>query len=133
MRVEPYLYFNGRCEEAVTFYQQTLDAQVVALARFKDNPGVPAAPGSENKLMHVELRVGASTVLASDGQGSGPPHFQGFSLSLNADHAAEADLLFRVLAEGGRVHVPLGATPFASRFGMVADRLGVLWTIVAHQ
>ena len=82
MRAEPYLYFDGRCEEAVEFYRHTIGAEVVAMVRFKDG-GAPAPAGAENKLMHVHLRIGESTVLASDGQCRGAPSFQGFSLSLS--------------------------------------------------
>jgi PhnB protein len=133
MRGEPYLYFNGRCEEAVEFYRRTIGAEVAALARFKDNPGAPAPAGAEEKVMHADLRIGDTTVLASDGQFRGTPNFQGFSLSLAVDKDAEANRLFAALSDGGRVQLPLMSTPFASRFGMVADRFGVLWTISAHE
>jgi PhnB protein len=132
MRVEPYLYFNGRCEEAVEFYRRAVGAQVVALTRYKDNPGAQTPAGAEEKVMHANLRIGDTTVLASDGQCHGATNFQGFSLSLTATKDADADRLFGALSEGGAVQVPLMSTPFASRFGMVADRFGVLWTISAH-
>jgi PhnB protein len=133
MRVEPYLYFNGRCEEAADFYRRAIGAEVTALTRFKDNPGAPAPAGAEGKIMHANLRIGDTTVLASDGQCQGSTNFQGFSLSLTAANNSEAELQFAALSDGGRVQLPLTATPFASRFGMVADRFGVLWTIVAHE
>jgi PhnB protein len=132
MRVEPYLYFNGRCEEAVEFYRRAVGAEVVALTRYKDNPGAQAPAGAGDKVMHANLRIGDTTVLASDGQCQGATNFQGFSLSLTAAKDAEADRLFGALSEGGAVQVPLMSTPFASRFGMVADRFGILWTIAAH-
>lgn len=133
MRVEPYLYFNGRCEEAAEFYRRAIGAEVTALTRFKDNPDAPAPAGAEEKVMHVNLRIGDTTVLASDGQCHGMPDFHGFSLSLTAAKDAEANRLFAALSDGGRVQLQLMSTPFASRFGMVADRFGVLWTIVAHE
>lgn len=132
MRVEPYLYFNGRCEEAVEFYRRAVGAEVVALTRYKDNPGAQAPAGAGEQVMHAALRIGETTVLASDGQCHGATNFQGFSLSLTANKDAEADRLFSALSDGGAVQVPLMSTPFASRFGMVADRFGVLWTIAAH-
>ena len=132
MRVEPYLYFHGRCQEAVEFYQRRLGAEVTCLTRFKDNPGVPTPPGAEDKVMHASLRIGETTVLASDGQAHGTPEFRGFSLALTASADAEADRLFAALAEGGTVQVPLQSTPFASRFGMLVDRFGVSWTVAAH-
>jgi PhnB protein len=133
MRVEPYLYFNGRCEEAVEFYQRAIGANIIALARFKDNPGSQAQAGAENKVMHAELRIGDTSVLASDGQSQAPINFQGFSLSLATEKDADAERLFTALSDGGRVQVPLMSTPFASRFGMVADQFGVLWTIAARE
>jgi PhnB protein len=133
MRVEPYLYFNGRCEEAVEFYRRAVGAEITVLARFKDNPGVPAPAGAADKVMHAALKIGDTTVLASDGQGEGTPSFKGFSLSLTADRDSEADRMFAALSDGGKARLPLTSTPFASRFGMVADRFGVLWTIVANE
>jgi len=127
MRVEPYLYFDGRCEEAVAFYQRAIAAELISLTRFKDIPGVPAPAGAEEKVMHANLRIGDTTMLASDGQCHGA--FHGFSLSLTAAKDAEANRLFAALSDGGHVKLPLMSTPFASRFGMVADRFGVLWTI----
>jgi PhnB protein len=132
MRVEPYLYFDGRCGEAVEFYGRALGAEVTALVRFNDNPGAPAPAGAGNKVMHASLRLGETTVLASDGQSRSGPNFQGFSLSLTAADDGDAERLFTALAAGGHVQAALESTPFASRFGMVADRFGVLWTVVAH-
>jgi PhnB protein len=133
MRVQPYLYFNGRCEEAVEFYRKTVGAEVVALSRFKDHPGTPTPEGTGDKIMHAELRIGGGSILASDGQCSGATDFKGFSLSLTTDTDGVAERLFGALSADGRVQVPLMSTPFASRFGMVADRYGVLWTIAAHE
>ena len=132
MRVEPYLYFDGLCEEAAEHYRRALGAEVTALVRFKDG-GAPAGAGNEDKVMHLSLRVGESTVLASDGQCRGKPTFSGFSLSLAAASDAEAERMFAALADGGRVQVAMAPTPFAARFGMVADRFGVLWTVVSQR
>jgi PhnB protein len=128
MRVDPYLFFDGRCEEALQFYGRALGAKVL-LTRFKDFPGMAGTLGAGDKIMHADLRIGDATVLASDGkQGD----FAGFSLSLSASSDAEAERLFETLSEEGSVQVPIATTPFASRFGMVVDRFGVLWTVV-HQ
>ena len=132
MRVEPYLYFNGRCEEAVEFYRLAIGAEVAMLTRFKDNPQSPAPAGAKDKVMHAILRIGETTVLASDGQIHGNPKFEGFSRSLTVSNDVEAEKLFAALADGGRVQMPLLSTPFASRMGMVADRFGVHWTIVSQ-
>jgi PhnB protein len=134
MKVEPYLFFNGRCEEAIQFYQKALGAKVEMLMRFKDSPEpqqpgmIP--PGSENKVMHASVRIGDSLIMASDGQCAGQAKFQGVSLSLSAPSEAEADRIFAALAEGGQVQMPMTKTFFFPRFGMVADRFGVSWMII---
>jgi len=134
MQVQPYLFFDGRCEEAVEFYRHALGAEVTMLMRFKDSPEPPqpgmVPPGSDNKIMHSSFRIGDSTVMASDGRCMGRPSFQGFSLSLNASNETEADRLFAALADGGQVQMPLTKTFFSPRFGMVADRFGVAWMII---
>ena len=135
MHVQPYLFFDGRCEEALEFYCSVLGAEVTMLMRFKDNPEPPTgdsckpAPGTEDKVMHASFRIGDTTVLASDGQCLGKPSFQGFLLSLTAPAEAEIDRLFAALADGGQVQMPLTKTFFSPRFGMVADRFGVSWMI----
>ena len=130
MTVEPYLFFDGRCEEAITFYQSALGAEVVRLMRFKDAPQTGTAPpGSPDKVMHAHLRIGGTTLLASDGRCGGNPRFEGFSLSIIAPDDAEADRLFTALSEGGTVQMAMTRTFFSSRFGMVADRFGVSWMI----
>jgi PhnB protein len=134
MLVQPYLFFNGRSEEAAAFYQRTLGAKVEMMMRYKDCPDpmppgmVP--PGSENKVMHMSLKIGDSIVMGSDGDCAGKPDFQGFSLSLTVKDAAEADRVFAALADGGKVQMPLGKTFFAPRFGMVADRYGLGWMVI---
>src|SRR4051812_6979135 len=134
MQVQPYLFFDGRCEEAIEFYKKALSAKVEMLMRFKDSPE-PAQPGmhppgSENKVMHATLRIGETTVMASDGHCMGKPSFQGFSLSVTAANDAEAERLFAALGNGGQVQMPLAKTFFSSRFGMVADRFGLSWMVI---
>ena len=130
MQIQPYLYFDGRCEEAVEFYRRTLGAEVTMLMRFKDSPDRTMVPaGAEDKVMHMSFRIGDTTVLASDGRCLGRPSFQGFSLSLTVPNDAEAERLFASLTDGGQVQMPMTRTFFASRFGMVADRFGVSWMI----
>ena len=136
MKVQPYLQFDGRCEEAFEFYRGALGAEVIALMRFSDSPEplppgmVP--PGAENKIMHMSFRIGDATIMASDGACLGRPGFQGVSLSLTVPDVAEADRLFAALAEGGQVQMPLGETFFSPRFGMVADRFGMSWMVVVE-
>ena len=133
MQVEPYLFFEGRCEEAVEFYRHALGAEVTLLMRYKDSPEPPppgmVPPGSENKVMHVSLRIGDTTVMASDRRCSGVQGFRGFSLSITVPDAAAADRLFGALAVGGKVQMPLAKTFWSPRFGMVTDRFGVAWMI----
>ncbi len=131
MQVQPYLFFDGRCEEAVEFYRKALGAEVTVLMRYKESPDPGmCAPGAGDKVMHMSFRIGDTTLLASDGRCTGQPNFQGFSLSLTAPNDSKADRLFALLADGGQVQMPLTKTFFSSRFGMVADRFGVPWMIV---
>jgi PhnB protein len=133
MQVQPYLFFEGRCEEAVEFYRRALGAEVEMLMRFKDSPEpTMAPPGAGDKVMHMSLRIGETTVLASDGRCQGQPGFQGFSLSLTVPNEAEAERLFAALADGGQVQMPLTKTFFSPRFGMVADRFGVSWMVIVE-
>jgi len=132
MQVQPYLFFDGSCEEAIEFYKKTLGAKVEMMMRFKENPEPQYnPPGGENKVMHACIKIGDTQVMASDGQCGGNAKFDGFSLSLAAKDDAECDRLFNALADGGQVRMPLGKTFFASRFGMVADRFGVGWMVIA--
>jgi PhnB protein len=129
--VQPYLFFDGRCDEALEYYRHALGAEVTALMRFKDSPepvGCPSASGE--KVMHASFRLGESTVMASDGRCEGKPSFQGFALSVSVPTEAEADRRFAALAQGGQVQMPLAKTFFSPRFGMVTDRFGVAWMII---
>ncbi len=130
MVVQPYLFFDGRCEEALEFYRRALDAEVVGVHRFKDSPNPEMAPpGGGDKVMHASIRIGDTTLMASDGQCTGKQSYQGFSLSLTVSNVAEAEKRFAALADGGQVQMPLTQTFFSPRFGMVADRFGVSWMI----
>jgi PhnB protein len=130
MQIQPYLSFDGRCEEAIEFYRRTLGAKVEMLMRFKEAPEQGMnPPEAGDKVMHSALRIGESMVLASDGRCTGKPSFQGFALSLTAANEAEANRLFDALADGGQVQMPLAKTFFSPSFGMVADRFGVGWMV----
>jgi PhnB protein len=132
MQVQPYLFFEGQCEEAARFYEHAINAKIQRLIRFKDSPD-PSLCGSVegSKVMHMSLQIGDHTIMASDGQSNGSQTFQGFALSLTVTGEAEADRLFGALAEGGQVRQPLMKTFFSPRFGMVTDRFGVSWMIHA--
>ena len=138
MQVQSYLFFDGRCEEAIEFYKKTLGAKVDMLMRFKDSPEPPppgcVAPGAENKVMHAAFHVGDTLVMASDGmEMKGKPEFKGFSLSVDAKDEAEADRLFAALGKGGKVQMPLAKTFYSPRFGVVADKFGVSWMVIVPQ
>ncbi len=134
MTIQPYLYFEGRAEEAAGFYQKVFGAELQMLMRYKDSPDpfpegmIP--PGAENKIMHMSMKIGDSIVLGSDGHCSGALAFQGFSLTYLAKDVGDADRAFEALSDGGAVRMPLSKTFFAPRFGMVADRFGVLWNVI---
>jgi PhnB protein len=134
MPVQPYLFFEGRCEEALDFYKRAVGAEVTMLLRYRESPDPPppgaVAPGSEDKVMHASVRIGDSDVMASDGCCGGTSRFEGFSLSLSVADEAEADRAFAALGEGGQVQMPLMKTFFSPRFGMVVDRFGVSWMVI---
>jgi PhnB protein len=130
MQVQPYLFFEGRCDEAAEFYRKALGAEITMLKRFKESPDTGmCSPDTLDKVMHMSFRIGDTTLLASDGRCTGQANFQGFSLSLTVPNDSEAERLFAALAEGGQVQMALTKTFFSSRFGMVADRFGVPWMI----
>jgi PhnB protein len=132
--IQPYLIFNGRCEEAIEFYRKALGAEVEMLMRFKDAPDPSMiTPGNEQKVMHATLKVGASMFFASDGRCEKNSSFSGFSLSLGAPDEAAAKNYFNALAESGQINMPLTKTFFSPCFGMVADRFGVSWMVIVHQ
>ena len=133
MQIEAYLFFNGRCEEAIAFYKTTLGAEQEMLMRYKDSPVAAqpgmVPPGSQDKVMHATLRIGESKLMCSDGTCSGTPAFGGFSLSLALPDKAAAEKVFAALSEGGQVQMPLGPTFWAPVFGMVMDKFGVGWMV----
>ncbi len=131
MQVQPYLFFAGRCEQAIEFYRSALGAKVEMLKRWKESPDPQmCAPGFEDKVMHASLSIGDTTLMASDGPDAKSGNFQGFSLSVSVADEAEADRRFAALGEGGKVLMPLGKTFFSPRFGMVTDRFGVSWMVI---
>jgi PhnB protein len=134
MKVQPYLFFDGRCEEALDFYKKAIGAKVGMVMRWKDSPDKSMCTATNaDKVMHAQFDVGDTTVMASDGRNTGHPSFQGFALTIASPSEADADRLFNALAEGGAVQMPLGKTFFSPRFGMVADKFGVGWMILVAQ
>jgi PhnB protein len=135
MIVQPYLFFDGRCEEALAFYQEKLGAEVLMSMRFKDSPE-PASCGEggtapdPEKIMHASFMIGESLIMASDGNCQGKTHFDGFSLSISVNEKAEAERIFAALSDGGQVCAPLVETFFSPAFGMLIDRFGVSWMVL---
>jgi PhnB protein len=131
MNVQPYLSFEGRCDEAIEFYKKALGAEVDMLMRFKEAPDQSMiSPGSADKVMHAAVHVGDTQLLMSDGRCTGAPNFNGIALALSAANDADAERMFNALAEGGQVRMPMTKTFFSSRFGMLADRFGVGWMVL---
>ncbi len=131
MQVQPYLFFDGRCEEAIAFYQQAIGAEVQMLMRWKDSPDKSmCTPTNADKVMHSQIKIGDTVAMASDGRNTGNPDFKGFALSIGVKDAAEVDRMFGALSDGGQVTMPLTETFFSPRFGMVADKFGVQWMLL---
>lgn len=135
MKVEPYLFFEGRCDEALEFYRTALGAEIIMKMRYSENPEPQQPPPGcgpipPDAIMHSTFRVGETNVMASDGMASGQASFKGVSLSLSPATEAEAQKLFTALSDGGQVQMPLTKTFFSPAFGMVADRFGVSWMVV---
>lgn len=131
--VQPYLFFDGKCEEALQFYTRALGAQVNMQMRYKDSPEAPppgCGPVDSNKIMHAQFQIGDTVIMASDGRATGNPKFEGFSLSITKQTVGEVERAFNALADGGRVEMPLAKTFFSERFGMVVDRYGVFWMVL---
>ena len=135
--VQVYLFFNGRCEEAVEFYRKTIGAEVEMMLRYKESPQPPAPgmipAGFENKIMHCSFRVGQTSVMASDGCSASKADFNGFSLSITVPTEAEADKVFAALSDGGTVKMPLAKTFWSPKFGMLEDRFGIGWMVTVAQ
>jgi PhnB protein len=140
MQVTPYLCFEGRCDEALKFYEDAIGAKTEALMRFREAPQAPEEGGcgempagvTGDKVMHAEFSVGDTRLMASDGRCTGNPRFDGIAVTIQARDDEHAERLFGALADGGKVELPLERTFFASRIGMVADRFGVGWMIISN-
>lgn len=135
MFVQPYLSFGGSCEEALEFYKSALGAEVQMLMRFKENPEPqPGFPECfDEKVMHANVRIGETTLLASDGQCDGQANFEGFSLSITVPDEAGAERVFAALGQGGLVTMPLEKAFWTPKFGMLTDRFGVSWMVSVMQ
>lgn len=130
MKVETYLFFNGKCEEALTFYQQLLGIEVSMLMRYKESPDQSMCPpNSDEKIMHANFKIGETALMASDGDSEDQPNFQGFSLSFDVPNKAEGERVINGLAEGGKITMPLAPSFWGGLFGMVTDKYGISWMV----
>jgi PhnB protein len=133
MQVQPYLVFEGRCDEALEFYKKALGAKVDMLMRFKEAPDQSmVSPSNAEKVMHAAMHVGDTQILLTDGRCQGNANFNGFSLCISAPSEAEADRMFNALGNGGEVRMPMAKTFFSPKFGMVADKFGVGWMVLVE-
>jgi PhnB protein len=133
MPIQPYLFLEGRCDEAIEFYKSVFGAKVDMLMRWKDSPDKSmCTPANEDKVMHASVTIGDSRVMLSDGRNSGSPKFEGFALSVNAKDESDADRMFNALVNGGQVTMAMSKTFFSPRFGMVADKFGMHWMIIVE-
>ena len=131
MKVQAYISFGGRCEEALTFYKKSVGAQVTSLLRWKDSPDatMKPPPGYEEKVMNAAFRIGETQLMADDGMGAKEAEFKGMTLAIVVADDAEAKRVFTALAEGGSVQMPLAKTFWASSFGILTDKFGVPWMV----
>ncbi|MBX3414685.1 MAG: VOC family protein [Pirellulales bacterium] len=131
--ITPYLFFSGRCEEALEFYRQALDAEIEMVMRFNESPDAPPPgmlqAGFETKVMHASFVVGNCRVMASDGCDD-QSKFDGFRLALTMADEAAAHKTFNALADGGNADMPLGKTFWSPCYGMVTDRFNVGWMVM---
>ena len=131
MKVQAYITFGGRCEEALEFYKKTLGAQVTGLMRWKENPDkdMLGPSGYEEKVMNASFRIGETQLMADDGMGEAPPRFTGMTLAIEVADDGEAKRIFTALGEGGVMTMPLAKTFWTSSFGMLHDKFGVPWMV----
>ncbi len=133
MNVQPYLFFEGRCDEALEFYKKAIGAEVLTLMRYKESPEPDMrSPATDEKVMHASFRAGDTVVMASDGRCTGKGAFQGFALTITVKEEAEAEKLFAALADGGQVQMQMMKTFWSPRFGMLTDRFGVMWMVMVQ-
>lgn len=129
MEFNPYLNFNGNCEEAFNFYAKTLGGKILFKMTHGETPEGHKVPEMKDKIMHATLQIGNQLIMGSDA----PPQYfskpQGFFVSINVKDVAESERIYKALAENAKIEMPLGQTFWAERFGMLTDRFGIPWMI----
>jgi len=130
MEANPYLTFNGSCEEALNFYEQTLGAQIESVTKHGGTPSEEHVPADwRDKVLHARFKIGDNVIMASDAP---PGHYsqpQGMSIALALDDMNKSEEIFNKLAEGGSIQLPFGPTFWAKGFGMCVDRFGIPWLV----
>jgi PhnB protein len=130
MQLNPYLSYNGNCEEAVKFYEKVLGAEIEAVMRFEGAPeSMPVPPEWKKKIMHARISIDGEVLMASDAPPGRYQKPQGIMVSLTVEDAAEGERKFKALAEGGAVNMPYGKTFWAKGFGMCVDQFGIPWMV----
>ena len=131
MKVQAYITFGGRCEEALEFYKKSIGAEITSLMRWKESQDndMKGPPGYEEKIMNASFRIGETELMADDGMGEAPAQFRGVTLAIEVADDAEAKRVFTALGEGGNVTMPLAKTFWTSSFGMLTDKFGVPWMV----
>ena len=131
MKVQAYVTFNGRCEEALAFYKKSVGAEVTGLMRWKESPDkdIKGPPGWKEKIMNAAFRIGETHLMADDGMGDKTAEFKGMTLAIEVADDAEAKRIFTALGEGGIVTMPLAKTFWTSSFGMLTANFGVPWMV----
>lgn len=133
-QIAPYIFFEGRCDEAAAFYAEALGAKVTARFTYGDSPDKASIePGTEGKVMHMNIQIGDTQIMASDGRNSGKPDFRGLSLTITTPSEDEAKRIFAALSEKGDVQMPMTPTFFSPAFGMVADKFGLSWMVIVEK
>lgn len=128
MKLVPYLNFFGQCEEAMNFYKDVLKGEVLGIHRFGDSP-MPVDEKDKSKIMHMAIKFGDNILYASDGMGTAPVDGNRYTLSINTDSPEEAERIYNALAESGEMTMPVQATFWAERFGMLKDKYGIAWML----
>ena len=129
MKLNPYLAFNGNCEDAINFYKDALDGEILMMMRYSESPpeAFSVSEAMKNLVMHCTLQFNGLTILASDNMNS--THGNNFSLSIMADDEEQAVAMFNSLSENGQVIMPYNEVFWGGKFGMLLDKFGVQWMI----
>ncbi|WP_295337062.1 VOC family protein [Flavobacterium sp.] len=134
-QVNPYLVFNGNCEEAFLFYQSVFGGEFPYMGKFKDMPTdencPPISEEEADRVMHVSLPIGDTVLMGSDStaQSGAVTVGNNISVSINTASRAEADTIFNGLAVGGNAFMPMTNTFWGAYFGMLVDKFGINWMV----